>query len=357
MVDDILVIGGGIAGATAAAALAREVPDGGVLLWEAEAHVAHHASGRSAALFEARYGNPATVALNRASRAAHEAAGHVSPRGLLVVGLDGEADALETDLRAMGLERIDGNAARALCPLLSERVIGGGHEPDAWDLDTHAMVHDALRTLRARRGRVETGRRVDRIERTRAGWRVHAGQAVAEARLLVNAAGAWADAVAAMAGVAPLGLRPLRRSMARLSVAADPSRWPMVLGAGETWYMKPDAGALIVSPAEEDPAEPHDAWAHDLVIAEALDRWEGAVTARAARPLATWAGLRTFTPDRALAIGPDPAEPRFLWCAGQGGYGFQTAPAASALLADRLAGRTPALDLATVAALDPGRFA
>jgi D-arginine dehydrogenase len=177
--------------------------------------------------------------------------------------------------------------------------------------------------------------------------------------VLVNAAGAWADPVAQMAGLRPLGIQPYRRSMARIALPAgmSPADWPFVDGVGESWYCKPDAGALIVSPADEDPVEPQDAWADDMVLAEGLARYQAAVTVPVTRLLANWAGLRSFAPDRALVIGADRDAPTFFWYAGQGGYGFQTAPAASQLLADLILGRTPELDAATVAALDPKRFA
>ena len=136
----------------------------------------------------------------------------------------------------------------------------------------------------------------------------------------------------------------------------DVTKWPMIFGAGETWYAKPDAGALLVSPAEEHAMDPHDAWADDMVLAEGLARYEAMVTEPVTRLISSWAGLRTFTPDRVLAIGRDIRDPAFFWLAGQGGYGFQTSPAASALVADLVAGREPALDAATVAALDPVRF-
>jgi glycine/D-amino acid oxidase-like deaminating enzyme len=179
------------------------------------------------------------------------------------------------------------------------------------------------------------------------------------ARQLVNAAGAWADPIAEMAGIAPIGIRPLRRSVARIPAPGgqDVSGWPMLLGAGETWYAKPDAGQLIVSPAEEDPVtEPHDAWPEDLTLAEGIARYQAFVTEDVTRLTASWAGLRSFAPDRALVLGPDPTDPSFVWVAGQGGYGFQTAPAASRLVADLVAGRPPELEPAVVAALSPARF-
>jgi D-arginine dehydrogenase len=153
-----------------------------------------------------------------------------------------------------------------------------------------------------------------------------------------------------------MGLSPMRRSMARVPSPRDPSAWPMVVGAGEAWYMKPDAGALLVSPAEEDPAPPHDAFALDLVLAEGLARFEAHADYETPRLLASWAGLRTFAPDRRLVLGPDPLDEAFLWCAGQGGYGFQTTCAASRHLAEVAAGRAPALGAGLAAALSPARF-
>ena len=167
-----------------------------------------------------------------------------------------------------------------------------------------------------------------------------------------------ADHVALMAGVRVMDLTPLRRSMARLPAPGghDVSRWPMIFGARETWYAKPDAGALIVSPAEEDAMDPHDAWADDMVLAEGLARYEAMMTEPVTRLLANWAGLRTFAPDRVLVIGRDQVDPSFLWFAGQGGYGFQTAPGASALLAEIAAGIAPSVGQQTADAVNPARF-
>ncbi|MFM7445936.1 MAG: NAD(P)/FAD-dependent oxidoreductase, partial [Tabrizicola sp.] len=190
------------------------------------------------------------------------------------------------------------------------------------------------------------------------GWRVTSSVGEFTARIVVNAAGAWVDQVAVMAGVRPLGFTPYRRSMARIPAPGghDVSKWPMMFGPGEDWYAKPDAGALIVSPAEEDLMEPHDAWADDMVLAEGLARYEEMVTEPVTRLISNWAGLRTFAPDRVLVIGPDVREPSFFWLAGQGGYGFQTSAAASRLAANLIGGRTPELEAALVAQLSPARF-
>lgn len=347
---DFLIIGGGIAGASAGAALAG---DGRVLLWEAESDFGYHASGRSAAMFEENYGALSVTALTRASREAHASQGWLSPRGLCLVGLAGQEADFDADCAALNLTPYDPEALRASVPVLSGAVTRVATNDAALDLDTNAMLQHGLRAV----ARAETRRRVTGVERVAGGWRVVAGDHAVTAHHVINAAGPWADDVAGLAGAAPLGLRPMRRSMARLRPpgGADVTGWPMLLGMGEAWYAKPDAGALIVSPGEEVEMAPMDAFADDMTLAEGLARYQEAVTEPVTRPLATWAGLRTFTPDRTLAIGPSEID-GIWWCAGQGGYGFQTAPAAARLLADRITGRAPELDAGTVAALDPGRL-
>ena len=354
---DFVVIGGGIAGVSAGARLAGL---GRVTLIEAETALGYHASGRSAALYEASYGLPATVALNIASGDYMHGAngGYLSPRGLLVVAGHDQADAFAHDLTALSLHEITVDAAQAMIPILNPATVGfAGYHEAAWDIDTDRLLQDFAREIRAN-GEIVTGARVDAITRGGAGWVVSAGGRSFEGRVLVNAAGAWADRVAAMAGVAPLGIVPHRRSMARMPAPGghDVRLWPMLMGAGETWYAKADAGRWLVSPAEEDAMEPHDAWADDMVLAEGIARYEAMVSEPVTRVETTWAGLRSFSPDRALVLGPDPDHPDFVWCAGQGGYGFQTSPAASRLLADLVGGRTPEIDAGMVARLVPGRF-
>lgn len=356
--SDILIVGGGIAGLSAAARLSDHAH---VTVLEAEGALGYHASGRSAALFEQNYGKPTTIALNKASAPYHRTAngGYLSPRGLLILAQAHEADAFASDLAVMGVEQITPGDALAMVPILDPRKLAfAGFHAAAYDIDTDRMMQDFARQVRGNGGAVLTGQRVDAVRRDAGQWHVACGAQTHRAPTLVNAAGAWADHVAGMAGVAPLGIVPHRRSMARLAAPGghDVTRWPMFFGVGETWYAKPDAGALLVSPADEDPAEPQDAWADDMVLAEGLARYEAMVTHPVTRPLATWAGLRSFAPDRTLVLGRDPGTPEFVWCAGQGGYGFQTAPAASQLLADVMLGRQPALDAATVAALDPARL-
>ncbi len=332
------------------------------MLLEAEPALAYHASGRSAALYEAQYGNPATVALNLASRADHDTldGGVLSPRGLMLLAGPGEEEVFAHDAAQMGLEVICAEEAVALVPALNpDAIVGAAVHEDAWDIDTDRLIQHFARTIRAKGGTVQTNATVTGIDKIPGGWRVRTAGGEHTARLLVNAAGAWADGIAAMAGIAPIGITPYRRSVARVPAPGgmDVSRWPMLLGAGETWYAKPDAGQMIVSPAEEDPVPaPHDAWPEDLMLAEGIARYQAFVTDEVTRLTSSWAGLRSFSPDRALVLGPDPLDPSFVWVAGQGGYGFQTAPAASRLVADLLAGRAPQLDTDIVQALSPARF-
>ena len=356
--DDFLIIGGGIAGLSAGARLSEL---GRVTLLEAEDALGYHASGRSAAMYEPTYGAPPVVALNEASGDfffGTEAL--LTPRGLLMVGMAGEEASFAESAAAMRMRRLDFSEARALVPVLNpDRITMAGYHEEAWDIDTDRLLQLFARRIRSAGGKVLTGRRVTGIARIATGWQVSAGGQVFSARHLVNAAGAWADRLAAMAGVAPVGIQPYRRSMARVAApeGAGVRHWPMLFGPGETWYAKPDAGALLISPADETPVEPQDAWADDMTLAEGIALYQERVTAPVTRMIANWAGLRSFAPDRNLVIGPDPAEPSFLWMAGQGGYGFQTAPAASRLLADLAGGTAPALAAPTRAALSPARFA
>ena len=355
---DIIVIGGGIAGTSVAARLA---PHASVTLLEAEDALAYHASGRSAALYEANYGLRSTVVLNKAGEQYfHEAnGGYLSPRGLMIIARADEHEGFLHDTKTLHLEQITLEDAFSMIPVLdSTQVAHASFHDGAWDIDTDRMVQDFARELRLNGGEIHFKSAVTAINRTGNGWAVTTAAGTHEAKLIVNASGAWVDDVAKMASVEPIGFTPLRRSMARIPAPGghDVSRWPMFFGVGETWYAKPDAGSLIVSPADEDPMPPMDAWADDMVLAEGLARYEAMVTEPVTRIEANWAGLRTFSPDRALTIGFHTESPDFFWHAGQGGYGFQTAPAASQLAADLILGRNPEIDTTTQAELSPKRF-
>ena len=355
---DAIIIGGGIAGTSLGARLA---PDMKVTMLEAESTLGYHASGRSAALYEETYGLPSTIALNEASKEDHFTLGGgdlLSPRGLMLLD-SADPEDFARDLRNMRMDEMSAEEARDIVPILNADVVRrAGYHTEAWDIDTDRLIQTFAKTIRSHGGEICPGAKVTGIERLPKGWLVHTVKGNFEAPLLCNAAGAWVDQVAKMAGVEPLGFTPLRRSMARIAAPGghEVKSWPMMFGPGETWYAKPDAGALIVSPAEEDPSEPMDAWPEDHVLAEGLARYEANVTEPVTRPIATWAGLRTFSPDRNLVIGFASDAPGFFWHAGQGGYGFQTSPAASRFGADQILGRASELDQATQDALTPARF-
>ena len=357
MIVDFLIIGGGIAGISAAARLA---PHGSVTVLEGEPALAHHASGRSAAMYEPHYGLPPVVELSLASGPFFHAAKDVlSPRGMMILGRAEDRAQFDHDVDVMKLTRITPDEAKALVPILNPDVlVYAAHADHAWDIDTDLLLQGFARVARSHGAQIVTDARVTAIERLADGWRVITANGDYTAKILINAAGAWVDGIAQMAGIKPLGFTPYRRSMARLPAPGghDVTHWPMIFGAGETWYAKPDAGALIVSPAEEHLMAPHDAWADDMVLAEGLARYEEMVTEPVTRLLSNWAGLRTFSPDRVLVIGADPVEPTFFWLAGQGGYGFQSSPAASQLAADLITGVAPNASETLIAALSPARF-
>lgn len=354
--SDFLIIGGGIAGISAAARLSHL---GKVTVLEGEAHLAHHASGRSAALYEPFYGLKPVVELSVASGDFFRSDANIlSPRGLMVLARAHEYEALKEEAAGFDLPEISLDEARAMVPVINDTIRHVAFGAHAWDIDTDLLLQNFVREARANGAEIVTNARVTAIAKSGAGWAVTTAAGEFEGKLLINAAGAWVDQVATMAGVHPLGFQPYRRSMARIPAPGghDVSGWPMLFGVGELWYAKPDAGALIVSPAEEDPMEPHDAWADDMVLAEGLARYEEFVTEPVTRLISNWAGLRTFAPDRVLVIGHDKRDPSFFWLAGQGGYGFQSSPAASQLAADLIAGRAGQLGAELVASLSPARF-
>lgn len=362
---DIVIVGAGIAGVGLAAALGTGPR---VLIIEQESRPAYHSTGRSAAIFIQNYGNAAIRTLSAASAPlfrdgdpAWFAHPLLSQRGLMYVsdeeGLEHHRELLA---EAQGMVEIGIDEAMAMAPLLRrERLVAAAYERDAQDIDVNALHEGWLRKARAAGVTVLTDARLAAAARSGGRWRIEAGGHRVTADVLVNAAGAWADEVAGLAGVAPLGLQPMRRSIAVLPVPAgiDISRWPLIADSAEGWYAKPDAGKLYVSPAEEIPVEPHDAWVDDMVLAEGLYRFEQAMDWPVTRVERSWAGLRTFAPDRTPVAGFDPAAEGFFWLAGQGGYGIQTSPALSALAAALVRGEAAPTGLERAAeALAVGRL-
>jgi D-arginine dehydrogenase len=336
---DFLIIGGGIAGASAAHWLA---PHGKVILLERESQPGYHSTGRSAALFMESYGTAQVRALTCASRAflEHPPAGFseyplLSPRGAMMVASPGQEELLQQHwevLRAMSpnAHLLDCAQSCAQVPVLRPaKVAGGVLEPDAADMDVHAIHQGYLRTLRRAGGAVVCDTAVKALHRRGHVWQVQAGDHWYEAPVVLNAAGAWADEVAKLAGLPGVGLQPRRRSAFIFAPpqGLDVTAWPLVFGASEDWYFKPDAGMLLGSPANADPVEPQDVQPEELDVAVAIHRIGEMTTLTIHRPTRTWAGLRSFVADGDLVAGFDPQAPGFFWVAAQGGYGIQTSPA------------------------------
>ncbi|MDK3018584.1 NAD(P)/FAD-dependent oxidoreductase [Pseudodonghicola flavimaris] len=360
---DVIVIGGGIAGISAAAALSEEMS---VVVLEAEARLGYHATGRSAAIFIRNYGNATLRALNAASAPFFEAPGEIadgpllSPRGEMLVATEEEMPTLSAYAAgAEGLEHLSPAQAVELVPILRpERICAAVIEWDAQDIDVDLMMAGYGRCLKANGGRIETAAAVRGLRRHGGLWQVDTPRGIYRAPLIVNAAGAWAGEVARLAAACPIRLIPLRRSAALLPAPAgyDVTQWPLFASAAESWYAKPQSGKLMISPADEDPVAPQDAWADDMVLAEGLHRYEQAVTTPVTRVETSWAGLRTFTADRSPVVGFDPGTEGFFWLAGQGGYGVQTAPALARLTAALCTATAPQLAGDVVRALAPQRL-
>ncbi len=337
---DFAIIGAGMAGASLAAELAR---DARVLVLEGEDHPGYHSTGRSAAFWEECYGGPQLVPLTLASGHWLRDHGFLSPRGALYIGRDGDAGALDGFMDrfvATGatIDRLDSSKLAARLPGLRPEWTGAIWEPGCADIDVAGVHAHYLKAGRERcvalhcRARLADARQGDGV------WALttEAGERYA-ARVLVNAAGAWADPVAQMAGARPLGIQPLRRTVAQLRIDPAPAPdLPLVLDIGGGFYFKPENGRLWLSPHDETPTPPCDAAPEEIDIAAAIDRLTQVMDWRVLAVEHKWAGLRSFAPDRLPVYGPDPQVEGFVWFAGQGGFGIQTAPAAARLTAQML---------------------
>jgi len=361
-----------MAGAAAAAHLAA---DRRVVLLEREVQPGYHSTGRSAALFTETYGNRAIRLLTGAGRAFYETwadgfAEHpiLTPRGALMFAAPGQeaqlAEAWE-DLSALDprVRRLDAEEARAMVPVLRpDHVVGAVYEPGAMDIDVHELHQGYLRRLRRRGGRVVTDAEVRTLARNAGAWTAFTPAGDFAAPIVVNAAGAWADALAALAGLPPIGLVPKRRTALTVAAPAgiDTGAWPMTLDVAESFYFKPDAGRLLVSPADETPMPPCDVQPDELDVAIAIDRLMRATTIEVTRVERKWAGLRSFVADKTTVCGFDPLADGFFWLAGQGGYGIQTAEGMACCAVSLIGGAGLPADIAAKgldpAVLSPARF-
>lgn len=362
---DVIVIGAGIVGATVAAGLGATHK---VALVEAEEQAGYHTTGRSAAIWIRNYG-PADVRL--LTGLSHDF--FMNPpedigtdklavsRKIIYLAPPEQTAALD-DLIGLGLgiEEISLEAAKAMVPaLIDGYAVRAGLEPDSFDMDVAALHQFYLRRARQAGGALFLRSRAGRIERVQGNWEVDVtGGETVRAPIVVNAAGAWGDVVAKIAGLTPIGLVPCRRTAAVIDPAPfSVTNWPMVQSAGHDWYMRTEARTkLMVSPCDETPMQPHDVQPDEFDIAIGIDRMQHALNIEVKRVEHSWAGLRTFSPDRSLAFGWENTVPGFFWCVGQGGYGIQTAPAAGALVTAMIKHEDPGSAGAIIPQIDPMRF-
>ncbi|QNE04894.1 NAD(P)/FAD-dependent oxidoreductase [Croceicoccus marinus] len=354
---DIAIIGAGMAGASLAASLVgsgvgrgagQGADEPSVVLLEAEDAPGYHATGRSAAFWEETYGGPEIFPLTAASGPFLRDGGFLTQRGVLYIGRQrdkGAIDAFIGQFRALGarIERLGRDRLATLVPgLRPEWVLGTWSEACA-DIDVAALHAHFLAEARAGGARLRTRARLVAARREAGEWRLAlADGETVRARVIVNAAGAWADEVARMAGARPIGIAPLRRTVVQLRCQPPaPADLPLVLDIGGTFYFKPENGRLWLSPHDETPSPACDAAPDEIDVALAVERLEQAVDWNVEAVERKWAGLRSFAPDRAPVYGFDPRVPGFFWCAGQGGFGIQTSPAAADMAASMLLGRDP----------------
>jgi D-arginine dehydrogenase len=345
---------------------------GSVILLERESACGYHTTGRSAALYTDAYGNAAIRALTVASRRFFDApppgfAEHplLTDRGEMIVAPKGD-DALAEKALAEGtrfapmMREIDVEEALRLCPVLERGWLGRAlYNPTSMDMDVNAIHNGFLKLLRARGGRIVTDAELTGLERRDGQWQARTRAGEATAPVVVNAAGAWADVVARMAGVKPIGLVPKRRTAFTFDPPQDlaTTRWPMVIEVKETLYFKPEAGRLLVSPADETAMDPCDCQPDEMDVALAAARLEEATSLRVKRITHKWAGLRSSVKDKTPVVGFAPDAEGFLWLAGQGGYGIMTSPAMGATAAALARGKdVPAGIEVSAAALSPARL-
>ena len=364
---DILVIGGGIAGLSAAAALSSHAR---VTVLEAEEQIGFHSSGRSATMLHYALGDRLVRALTLASRPFFDnppvhfsevPIGHRMP--VLVHAREDELDALDALQAELSmfaqLERLDARGVRELCPLLKDDAVHGIADRNGIRLDPHALLQGNLRQLRSNGGELYTGQRVASIGQRDGRWTVQCERGDRlSAPILVDAAGSWADRVAELAGVQPLGLEPKRRTI--ITFDAPPGTeldgLPFAKTVGDELYFAPESGRLFASPMDEVPSDPCDAQPDEYEVALAAHRMEERTIVKVAKIHSRWAGLRTFTPDRHPAVGFAPDAEGFFWLAGQGGFGLQTSPAMARIAASLIAGDPWPLSDVSPDDLSPGRF-
>jgi D-arginine dehydrogenase len=360
---DFAIIGGGIAGASVAAELAAHAS---VVLIEAEDVCGYHSTGRSAAFWHETLGGPVVQFLSKASLRDLEDGGYLHPRVSLEVAEEDQIDRLDAfaatfDGTGAELTRIDGAGVKDRVPRAKPILVAGLVEESCADIDVAGLHQAYLSQFKKAGGTIELSFRADSLVRSGDRWTLAAGERTIEAKVVVNAAGAWADKVAELAGAKLLSVQPKQRTIAQCRVNGDdvPADLPLVMDIAGTYYFKPEGPNRVwVSPHDETPVEAHDAAPEELDVAIAIDRFETVTDWKVMAVERKWAGLRSFAPDRLPVYGFDPDVPGFFWCAGQGGFGIQTAPAAAKLCASLLLGTPPDASIAHIdaAPYSPARF-
>ncbi len=358
--QDIIIIGGGIAGLSVGGRLSEE---SNITLLEAEENLGYHTSSRSAAAFIEDYGNNTIRELNKSSKPylQNKEVDVLSPRGSLFLGKESEKDAFKRQCIEFAHDEISISDAKNLFEIVNFKTAKyAAYRKDILDIDTDKLLQHFTKIInKNKNNNIITRSKVSKISFDQHKWHVEANGNSYSSDILVNASGAWADEIAVLADLKPMGLSPLKRSMARVPApdnVINHKKWPMIHGVDESFYAKPDAGELIISPSEETKSFPHDAWPTEEDLAQGIFNFEELVTYPVKRITSSWAGLRTFAPDRTLVIGHDPINPHFFWLAGQGGYGFQTSAAASELASDIILGKKSNLGH-LIEKVSPKRFA
>jgi D-arginine dehydrogenase len=347
---DVAVVGAGIAGVSVAYELSARRS---VVVLEQEGQAAYHTTGRSAAMFLESYGSPEVRELTAESRAVFDEAGPLlRPRTFLWVAPSPQLSELSHMSKQLpDLEPLTGREAEDQCPPLRAGWCAAAlKERNAEEIDVLGLHQHYLGNARRRGARIVLGARVEAADHDGTRWHLTTEAGPVKAEVVVNAAGAWADQVAATLGTEPIGLRPLRRTAAVARADAVDPTWPLVADVGETFYFRPEGANVLLSPADETPSEPCDARPDDLDVALALDRVNEATTLGLRSVVTAWAGLRTFTPDRNPVAGADPAAggKGLFWLAGQGGYGIQMAPALAKLAAGAVLGEAAVPDALSI---------
>lgn len=363
---DIVVVGGGMAGFSAAAELSETHK---VCVVEREPQAGYHSTGRSAATFVPSYGPASIQALAGASEVFFESAPNefaaaplLSPRGEVMMVEPGD-EAHIADGEALGLRSLPLDEFKRKVPLIkTDALIAALCDDHARDLDVDLLLQGYVKLFRARGGTVLTKTEVTGFTRHYGAWQVQTSDGDLSCAMVVNAAGAWATFIGELAGAQNIEITPKRRSAVLLDLpdSANVDQWPLCFGAGETFYFKPMGGKLMLSPADATPVEPHDAWADDMALAEAVEKFQNVIDFEVTHIGHTWGGLRSFAEDGNPVAGFDENIDNFFWLAGQGGYGIQTAPALSRLTAALINGRQIPDDIAAQglehAAISPARF-